>query len=402
MCPSCNASWNRVFLYQHFPTDLIKKFNQNRAAVLWATEQSKLPETSEYAGRLTKIQSLSNEIAELRKQIRNKMAQVTVLRQEGDDTSYETKRKFILRCGAKDCNGFVSTQYKCHICEEYTCKTCHEIKQDPHDCDPRAVESVKLIKESTITCPGEGCGAQIFKISGCPQMWCTQCHTAFDYGTGKKVTGVIHNPHYFAAKRSGLLKGPAATAALCGGYPYSVQPILLRLLQQGLEFQDMVLRPAETAQAAPVNLDLRCKFLNKQIDKEHMVSTLIRRDKVNEKNREIFHIYQLMNVCLIEHVTVANQCLRLTNPVLKQHLDEINQVRQLCNQQLIALSDQFGQVVLTINPNFRVTKYKKNLKPTKYQSGEVELGRCNALTRKGEPCKHRSIYGHKTCSIHRK
>jgi hypothetical protein len=36
----------------------------------------------------------------------------------------------------------------------------------------------------------------VHRIDGCPQMWCTQCQTAFDYNTGKRIRGQVHNPHY--------------------------------------------------------------------------------------------------------------------------------------------------------------------------------------------------------------
>jgi len=33
-------------------------------------------------------------------------------------------------------------------------------------------------------------------VRNCDQMWCTQCHTAFNWRTGR-IESVVHNPHYF-------------------------------------------------------------------------------------------------------------------------------------------------------------------------------------------------------------
>jgi len=57
------------------------------------------------------------------------------------------------------------------------------------------VESVKLKKKDTMGCPS--CGVRIYKIEGCDQMWCVECHTPFSYKTGDIVKGVVHNPHYY-------------------------------------------------------------------------------------------------------------------------------------------------------------------------------------------------------------
>jgi hypothetical protein len=85
----------------------------------------------------------------------------------------------------------------------WACKDCHEIKgttQDtPHECNQDNLASAKLIDAETRPCPK--CGARVFKISGCNQMFCTACNDcAFDWVTGRIET-TIHNPHYFEFQR---------------------------------------------------------------------------------------------------------------------------------------------------------------------------------------------------------
>ena len=90
---------------------------------------------------------------------------------------------------------FLSSGYKCAICEVRVCSKCHEIMgytpncKENHECNPDTVAAVEMIKQETKPCPQ--CTAPIFKISGCDQMWCTACNIAFSWRTGLKVTGVI-------------------------------------------------------------------------------------------------------------------------------------------------------------------------------------------------------------------
>lgn len=111
----------------------------------------------------------------------------------------EEKKKavFIQKCPATTCEGFLSTQWICGLCNIKVCKDCHEPKTDAdiHMCDPELIESIKAIRKEAKPCPK--CASQISKIDGCDQMWCTQCKTAFSWNTGKIETHVIHNPHYF-------------------------------------------------------------------------------------------------------------------------------------------------------------------------------------------------------------
>ena len=120
-----------------------------------------------------------------------------------DDFSYQEVRVekaesgFVYRCCKENCGGFL-TDWKCLKCQARTCAQClQERKPDvEHVCDASGV----AIKKDSRPCPG--CGMGVFRIDGCPQMWCTRCKTAFDFNTGKKCKGAVHNPHYFEWRRN--------------------------------------------------------------------------------------------------------------------------------------------------------------------------------------------------------
>lgn len=118
------------------------------------------------------------------------------------------KAQFVRKCADPECNGFVSSRWKCGLCDKWTCSDCHEIKSDDdHKCDPDTLATAKLLSKDTKGCPK--CQIMISKIDGCDQMWCTQCHTAFSWKTGQIETK-IHNPHYYEWRRKngGLAREP--------------------------------------------------------------------------------------------------------------------------------------------------------------------------------------------------
>jgi hypothetical protein len=139
-----------------------------------------------------------------------------------EEKKEEERKKFIRRCTRSDCNGFLSTAWKCGLCDWYSCKDCFTPKGKEHDvaheCKPDDLKTAELICKDSKPCPN--CGEFINKSSGCSQMWCITCHTPFDWNTGKIVTsGAIHNPHYYEMmKRKGALpRNPGDVP--CGGFP---------------------------------------------------------------------------------------------------------------------------------------------------------------------------------------
>ena len=115
------------------------------------------------------------------------------------------KVKLVRKCPSTGCKGFLNNKWHCDLCTKNICKDCNEEKVPDHKCDPETVETVKLIRSDTKGCPT--CGTLIYRAAGCPQMWCVECHTTFDWNTGEIETGVIHNPHYYEfQRRNGTLQ----------------------------------------------------------------------------------------------------------------------------------------------------------------------------------------------------
>ena len=116
-------------------------------------------------------------------------------------SSVSRKHVFVRACPNNDCRGFLSSRWKCGLCEQYTCSSCHLIKglnelSENHICNADDVATAELLKKDSKPCPK--CASVIFKISGCDQMWCTVCNTAFSWNTGALIVrGIVHNPHYF-------------------------------------------------------------------------------------------------------------------------------------------------------------------------------------------------------------
>lgn len=106
------------------------------------------------------------------------------------------KKVNMVKCANTDCRGYIKDWY-CSLCKQTTCKMCNNIIEEGHICNDDEIKTVELLRESTEykNCPK--CTTLISKISGCDQMFCVKCATAFSWKTLKIDNGRIHNPHYF-------------------------------------------------------------------------------------------------------------------------------------------------------------------------------------------------------------
>ena len=277
-CMNCNKAWSQDFQINSLKASWINgAYRQHRKQLLLDIEISKLPGTMEAAARMKvhnsersllaqlvqeyniidkKFRDLENahpitnvrglpQLAEINHIIAaEKKLELDPIRQQlaecqrrihdlehpyagdadgTDGSGKKEKRVFMMPCPANECKGMLSTQYKCGICELFACPECHEMigktKNAEHTCDPNNVASAQAIQKETKQCPG--CPNRIYRIEGCSQMWCTGCHTAFDWNTGRVVKSQqLHNPHWQDYQRNqsngeALMRAPGDIP--CGG-----------------------------------------------------------------------------------------------------------------------------------------------------------------------------------------
>lgn len=115
------------------------------------------------------------------------------------------------------CRGMLNSYWRCVVCQGRRCKECHfhlpqGQKKKVHICKPEDVETAKLIMADSQACPK--CGTRISRVYGCDHMWCTECHTSFNYRTGLPIADSHNtNPHYGQWRRTQATANPAPTAA---------------------------------------------------------------------------------------------------------------------------------------------------------------------------------------------
>ena len=236
-CMGCKMGWTDAFCNEVLGGFMHGTYRHHTKELLWEMEKARMPETMPAVERVIKLRKMKEEeremsrkVEEARQVYNNLMDMQRQLKRNIDngnvdgssEAEMEKKKKELVRaCPVNGCTGFLSSQWKCGVCETWTCKDCMEVigkdKEAEHTCNPDVLASAQLLKKETKPCPS--CSAAIYKISGCDQMWCTQCKVAFSWRTGLKVSGTIHNPHYYQWQREngGNLQNPGAIA--CGGLP---------------------------------------------------------------------------------------------------------------------------------------------------------------------------------------
>jgi hypothetical protein len=363
---ACRKGWSREILVNNFTQKFVTRaYKLRREELLLEREKSMMPATQPYVEVEKQIRTLSTKINDLKKAaehanekwnrinhtqlgvlavehnlsnefdatiLRHKLSQEQrkvvsnllidiqhlewyqqqlVWRMTGGSLEHE-KRQFVRACPYADCKGFLSTAWKCGVCENWTCPTCHEgkgpDKDAPHVCNPDNVASAELLSRDSRHCPK--CASLIFKINGCDQMYCTQCHTAFSWRTGRVETGIIHNPHYYEFHRANgtLRRNPGDIP--CGGFPDWHQ--MSRLVPRNSVYWNAIsgahrshghcqwaLIPRYTTNLQD-NRDLRIKLMIGDIDEEQFKKKIQQREKARQRKTDIRQVLEMYTAVLVD------------------------------------------------------------------------------------------------------
>jgi len=209
-CTSCNFEWSYEYLLEKLPKMFITTtYKEHAKDILFKRELTYTAETMEsvkFIKQYTKNYKDQHEFSQLGRQyhiifgedlIYSKidMAEIKANRlRHNSDTERKNTIIHSIPCITVECKGFLNN-YKCAVCEIIICDKCMKAKNDDeHKCKKEDLKSEELVRRETRQCPK--CAANIYRIFGCNQMWCTCCKTAFDWETLKIITKNFHNPHY--------------------------------------------------------------------------------------------------------------------------------------------------------------------------------------------------------------
>ena len=370
MNAECNKEWSRRFLINSFGQTFVNKaYKQHREQLLYDKERALLPATQSVVERIQLCEDMRREIKEIdaeRKRLSLRKDELIQTIHRVEDSRDAVERVIYTKaCPSSDCRGYLNTQWKCTLCNVWSCPDCHEIKGETRDaehvCNPDSVATAKLLAADTKPCPN--CHTGIHKIDGCDQMWCTICQTAFSWRTGRRET-VIHNPHYYEYLRSQSATGEIPRNDCVRDLNHntygrirqlSTQGIIYYLVNKDIDIIGSIIQRtihithaelgARYREVDPVtaNQYLRISFMRGKITEEKFKVLLQRNEKSNQKRQEIREILQLV-------VTASTDTIRRLESNLTEGV-RLSQIIPECIASIAALSkyanEQFAEISKT-------------------------------------------------------
>lgn len=314
--PNC-MNCRRIFDRQTLQTIVSRVFvsgelKAHRENVLLDRELAMMPSTKDDAEaevQRRRNQEAMDELNALRGRLLDELDRVNAQRRQLQhrmlhQPTREDARAFVHPCAQPACRGYLSTAWRCGVCHHYTCSECNMPRgknrdTDGHVCADADRESVRAIQQDSRRCPN---GHFVYRVSGCDQMWCTLCKTAFSWRDGRRINGAhLHNPHYFEFMRSSAARIAREHGDVpCGGIP-DARELTDALGAAAVQFHAILrlvlhVQHEEMPMYAPGddgNRDVRVRYLLSDIDKSALKKILQSREKRNEKRRDIGMVWNM-------------------------------------------------------------------------------------------------------------
>ena len=281
----------------------------------------------------------------------------------------EKRSSFVYKCPVADCRGTLDNYtYKCHLCAVKCCRSCLEIKEEGHECNPDTVATIQEMRYSCKPCPNPVCGVPTQRSYGCNQMWCVECHTFWNWQTGKILKGGFrHNPEYLLHMASGgtLIEEPTGCCQNVGyremdsikntrfsnTYTYWVE--VLRALFHLRDYQDqfLVLHNREER-----NKDLAVRYLTGSIDELKWEALVRQRAKSVDSTAE-----EREGVQFLIHITDNLLSNVLSDPDRDEEFrSSLKEAESVFNKQMEDLSRVYNVATLKVNGQLLLTREKRS------------------------------------------
>jgi len=307
------SEWRSRFLFQKelaYMADDMEDAGRERQRREVQLDINKLLARKKQVMRVKKNRHLCGDINAELARARERIAPLRRAAGRAGGGTAPSKKVLIQPCITSGCRGFIALPgYRCSMCNKSICERCHQDATNHEKCEPEHIESATMIMRDTKACPR--CAVRIFKISGCDQMWCVQCHCTFLWSSGRPVAhdSAVHNPHYFEWLFRNDVHGGGGGAAVdnngeCGGNAFYERLFLaLRRLdmdnyqckQRVYEFirciihvENVILPRYQTDHRS--NKDIRIAYLLGDMDRERIQSLMYKRERRFLKRDALFQI----------------------------------------------------------------------------------------------------------------
>ena len=416
-CMVCKMEWDTEFLMENFTKKFINgEFKKHKEDYLLERQIALLPDTQEYAEKLKMVSNLEDQVKDL--YLKKKKYQIEVKRISEQMSSIQntiaeimnnkfksTNKQFTHKCPIEDCNGFLNEKYECGMCENKICKHCFEKLEEGHECNEEKKETVAMIKKDTKPCPK--CGELIHKISGCDQMYCIKCHTAYSWRTGEIERGKVHNPEYYRWMRENGQVIPRDPLDVvydpCGNNLVTYERLITKLriyFPVTNIYRSRLNDTPETIkilnmhrlanhiqvynnnnndnyeQMESIKRNLRAQYLLKNIDREKFKVKLQQLEKKEEKRIRLNNLWNLIYLVILEYIgKIVDEDYTIEDGKreIKKIVEESEKIRKYFNNQCKIIGRMYNSVYPGVNIEWiSINNWADYVKSMEKQGKEVE------------------------------